>query len=71
MIPPKDKAKGKHPQGSKQILRPFNFTITRRAGSYTWRKKKGLLTLSDHVFIYRSIRSPRGAYRTPLIEDLI
>jgi len=71
MIPPKDKAKGMQPLGSKQILHLFNFTITRRVSPFTWRKKKGLLTLSDHVFIYRSIRSPRGAYRTPLIEDLI
>jgi len=71
MIPPKDKAPGRQPRGSKQILRTCNFTTTIRPGSYAWRKQKGLLTISDHVFIYRSIRSPRGCYLTPLAEDLI
>jgi len=71
MIPPKNKALGKHPQGSKQIPRTYNFTTTIRPGSYAWRKQKDLLTISDHVFIYRSIRSPRGRYQTPLSEDLI
>jgi hypothetical protein len=66
-----DKAPGRHPRGSKPILLTCNSNITVRTGSYTWRKQKGLLTISDQVSRYRSIRSPRGSYRTPLPEDLI
>lgn len=71
MIPTKDKAPGRQPRGSIKLPRTCNFTTTIRPGSYAWRKQKGLLTISDHVFNYRSIRSPRGCYQTPLAEDLI
>lgn len=36
-----------------------------------WRKARGLLTVRDKVRRYLAVRSPRGAYRIPLPEDLI
>ena len=36
---------------------------------HQWRKRRGLLTISDHVLEYRAKRHPRGPYRTPLPDD--
>ena len=38
---------------------------------YRWRKARGLLTIGDHVRLYRAVRYPRGSYRVPLPGDLI
>jgi len=69
-MPSNKKALGRHPQGSKLTSRTRNFTTTIRPGSFSWRKQKQALTISDQVFIFRSKRSPRGCYKTPLPEDL-
>jgi hypothetical protein len=46
-------------------------TLTRSFGRYPWRRKRGLLTVSDLVLRYRAVRSPAGSYRTPLPLDYI
>jgi len=71
MEPPKIKPLVREHQELKTTYCKTYFNTPIRPGSYRWRKQKGLLTISDHVFIYRSIRSPRGCYKTPLAEDLI
>jgi len=71
MEPPKIKPLAHQHQELQTTNCKAYFNTPTRPGSYRWRKLKCLLTLSDHVFIYRSIRSPRGRYQTPLPEDLI
>lgn len=71
MEPPKRKAPVLAHQGLNTTHCKAYFNTAIRPGSYRWRKNKGLLTISDRVFIYRSIRSPRGCYQTPLADDLI
>jgi hypothetical protein len=39
--------------------------------AYKWRKARGLLTISDHIRVYRAIRAPRGNYAVPMPDDLI
>jgi hypothetical protein len=40
-------------------------------GRHVWRKRRGLLTWADLARRYRAMRHPRGAYTTPLPEDLL
>lgn len=39
--------------------------------SFPLHRRRSLLTLSQRCHAWRSIRCPRGAYKTPLPEDLI
>jgi hypothetical protein len=48
-----------------------NLKRSTSAGRFAWRRKRGLLTVSDHVLRYRAARFPAGAYRTPLPLDYI
>lgn len=64
-----------HPPGKGALPPPLRLIASHAArsgiGGYAWLRARGLLTISDHVRLYRAIRTPRGAYRCPLPEDLI
>jgi len=71
MKPPKKKAlKGKL-RHLKPVPSPSNNRLLISRCSFLWRKAKGLLLISDHIFLYRGKRHPRGGYKIPLQEDLI
>lgn len=67
----KEKATGLQPHGLKLISCSKNNNIFIQPGSYLWRKREGLLVISDHIFTYQAKRVPRGNYQIPLQEDLI
>jgi hypothetical protein len=46
-------------------------STTRCIGVYSWRKRRRLLVLSDHIRLYRATRVPHGQYLVPLPGDLI
>jgi len=71
MITSKNKGLRLQPRNSKPEPRANNSNGSVRLGSSAWRKHNNCPTLSDLVFTHRSIRAPRGNYKTPLPEDLI
>jgi len=71
MTTPKNKAPRLHPRSSKPKLHTNNSSTPISHVPFAQRKKKGQVTISENIFLWRSKRAPRGNYKTPLPEDLI
>jgi len=71
MTTPKNKVSKLHPRSSKPKLHTNNPNEPIRHVPFAQRKKKGQVTMSEIMFLWRSKRTPSGNYKTPLPEDLI